>query len=103
MDASKFTRRSQEAVGAAIESATAAGNPAVEPAHLLAALLAQPDGIAGPLLSAAGVDVPAVTSANTDALRRLPAATGSSVASPSYARETIAALEAAGAPGDVSG
>ncbi len=96
MDASKFTRRSQEAIGAAIETATGAGNPAVEPAHLLAALLAQPEGIAGALLTAAGVDVAALTAANADALRRLPAATGSSVGSPAYARTTIAALEAAG-------
>ena len=96
MDASKFTRRSQEAIGAAIEAATAAGNPAVEPAHLLATLLAQPDGIAGALLTAAGVDAQAVVAANAEALRRLPAATGPSVTSPSYARATIAALEAAG-------
>src|SRR5690349_7194607 len=96
MDASKFTRRSQEAIGAAIEAATAAGNPAVEPGHLLATLLSQPDGIAGALLTAAGVDPAAVAAANDDALRRLPAATGTSVSSPSYARATIAALEAAG-------
>ena len=95
MDASKFTRRSQEAIGSAIEAATAAGNPAVEPAHLLAALLAQPDGIARALLNAAGVDAATVAAENADALSRLPAATGSSVASPAYARATIAALEGA--------
>ncbi len=96
MDVSKFTRRSQEAVAAAIQLATSAGNPMVERAHLLGALLAQPDGIAVPLLQAAGVDAAAVTTANADALRRLPTATGSSVASPSYARSTVQALESAG-------
>ncbi|MBA2772511.1 MAG: AAA family ATPase, partial [Nocardioidaceae bacterium] len=95
MDVSKFTRRSQEAVAAAIQVATSAGNPMVEPAHLLGALLAQPDGIAAPLLQAAGVDAAAVTTANADALRRLPTATGSSVTSPSYARSTVQALESA--------
>ena len=49
MDANKFTRRSQEAIGAAIELASSGGNPSVEPVHLLSALLAQPDGIAGAL------------------------------------------------------
>ncbi len=93
MDASKFTRRSQEAIGAAIESATAAGNPAVEPLHLFGALLAQTDGIAGALLRAVGVDVAEVSSAVAEAVRRLPAATGTSVASPSYARGTIQSLE----------
>ncbi|MBA3233240.1 MAG: ATP-dependent chaperone ClpB [Propionibacteriales bacterium] len=96
MDADKFTRRSQEAIGAAIEMATAAGNPTVEPAHLLAALLGQSDGIAAPLLRAAGVDPAAVANANADALRRLPSATGSTVTTPSYARSTIQALESAG-------
>jgi ATP-dependent Clp protease ATP-binding subunit ClpB len=95
LDASKFTRRSQEAIGSAIETATAAGNPAVEPAHLLATLLAQPDGIAGALLTATGVDPTAVVTANAEALRRLPAATGASVSSPSYGRATIQALDTA--------
>ncbi|MFY9915495.1 MAG: ATP-dependent chaperone ClpB [Nocardioidaceae bacterium] len=93
MDASKFTRRSQEAIGAAIESATSAGNPAVEPVHLLSALLAQTDGIAGALLRAVGVDIAEVSAAAAETMRRLPAATGASVASPSYARATIQSLE----------
>jgi ATP-dependent Clp protease ATP-binding subunit ClpB len=93
MDANRFTRRSQEAIGAAIQLATAAGNPAVEPMHLLSALLAQPDGIAGALLKAAGVEPDAIAQRAEEALRRLPAATGSTVSSPSYARPTIAVLQ----------
>jgi ATP-dependent Clp protease ATP-binding subunit ClpB len=95
MDPNKFTRRSQEALGAAIELATTAGNPVVEPAHLLSALLAQSDGITGALLRAAGVDPATITDAATDLRRRLPAASGSTVSSPSYARSTIAVLNAA--------
>jgi ATP-dependent Clp protease ATP-binding subunit ClpB len=95
MDANKFTRRSQEAIGAAIELASTAGNPAVEPVHLLSALLAQPDGIAGALVRAVGVDPASLTPAVDAALRRLPSATGSTVTSPSYARGTILALQAA--------
>jgi ATP-dependent Clp protease ATP-binding subunit ClpB len=95
MDANKFTRRSQEALGAAIELATTAGNPAVEPVHLLSALLAQPDGIAGALLRAAGVEPASVAESVTDLRRRLPAASGSSVSSPSYGRTTLAVLNSA--------
>ncbi len=95
MDPSKFTRRSQEALGAAIELATSAGNPAVEPVHLMSALLAQPDGIAAALLRAAGVDPTQLADRDTDLLRKLPAAAGSTVSSPSYARATILTLTAA--------
>jgi ATP-dependent Clp protease ATP-binding subunit ClpB len=95
MDVNKFTRRSQEAIGAAIEAATVAGNPAVEPAHVASALLAQPDGIAGALLSAVGVEPQSVRSEIDDVLRRLPTAAGTTVASPSYARPTIQVLQSA--------
>ena len=42
----KLTTRSQEAMAAAVRRATTDGHPQVEPAHLLAALLEQPDGVA---------------------------------------------------------
>ena len=45
MDA-KFTTRSQEALGDAIQQASAAGNPQLEPAHVLNALLQQEGGVA---------------------------------------------------------
>ncbi len=95
MDGNKFTRRSQEAIGAAIQLATSGGNPAVEPVHLLASLLGQQDGIAGALMRAVGVDPSTLSSAVDAAVRRLPSASGSSVTSPSYGRGTILALEAA--------
>ena len=37
----KLTTRSQEAIAAALQSATQAGNPTLEPVHLLAALVAE--------------------------------------------------------------
>ncbi len=95
MDANKFTRRSQEAIGAAVQLATSAGNPAVEPTHVLSALLAQPDGIAGALLRAVGVEPEKVAIETASLLRALPAAAGTTVSSPSYGRATILALQAA--------
>ena len=45
MDLSTYTTRSQQALAAAVQAAAASGNPAVEPAHLLDALLSQrPEG-----------------------------------------------------------
>ena len=57
MDASKFTTRSQEAINTAISTAATSGHPQVEAVHLLAALLAQPEGIIHPLLEAVGVQI----------------------------------------------
>ena len=48
MDLSSFTTRSQQALNSAASAAVAAGNPSVEPAHLLAALLTQTGGTAAP-------------------------------------------------------
>ncbi|MGH3506620.1 MAG: Clp protease N-terminal domain-containing protein, partial [Nocardioidaceae bacterium] len=95
MDVNNFTRRSQEAIGAAIEAATVGGNPAVEPAHLAAALLGQSDGIASALLTAVGVEAEPVRAKVGELVRRLPSAAGTTVASPSYARPTIQVLQSA--------
>jgi ATP-dependent Clp protease ATP-binding subunit ClpB len=88
MESNKLTTKSQEAVAAAVRLAADLGNPAVEPAHLLAALLAQADeGTTGPLLRAAGVDPAAVRTENDQALRRLPSASGVTVSAPQWSRD----------------
>ncbi len=56
MDSFNPTTKTQAALTAALQAASAAGNPEIRPAHLLLALLTQADGIAGPLLEAVGVD-----------------------------------------------
>ncbi|TFH69985.1 ATP-dependent chaperone ClpB [Cellulomonas sp. HD19AZ1] len=96
MDA-KFTTRSQEALGDAIQSASAAGNPQLEPAHVLDALLRQDGGVANGLLDAVGADRGALGRAVRGILVNLPSSTGSSVAQPSASRQTAAAIEAANA------
>src|SRR4051794_14681595 len=96
MDASKFTTRSQQAINAAIESAASAGHAQVEALHLLDALLKQPEGIIHPLLQAVGAQPSAVESAVRTELGRLAAATGSSVAAPSYSRAALQTLTRAG-------
>ena len=95
MDLSSFTTRSQQALTAAASVAVAAGNPAVEPTHLLAALLDQSGGTAAPLLQAAGVD-PATVAAEAKAqLDALPSASGASVSSPGLSGPSAQVLQRA--------
>ncbi|WP_147794630.1 ATP-dependent chaperone ClpB [Cellulomonas sp. Y8] len=96
MDA-KLTTKSQEAIGDAIQQASAAGNPQLEPAHLLNALLGQEGGVANGLLDAVGADRQALGRAVRAILVNLPAASGSSVAQPTASRATASAIEAASA------
>ena len=88
----KLTTRTQEAMAAAVRRAATDGHPQVEPAHLLAALLEQTDGVAPALLAAVGADVAAVRPPPTAALAALPSASGSSVSSPSLGRHAYQAL-----------
>ena len=94
MDA-KFTTRSQEALGDAIQQASAAGNPQLEPAHLLQALLQQQGGVANGLLDSVGADRSALGRSVRGMLVSLPTASGSSIAQPSASRALSTALEAA--------
>ena len=96
MDASKFTTRSQEAINTAISTSASAGHAQVEAVHLLAALLAQPEGIARPLFEAAGVQPAQVVAGVEAELKRLPAASGSTVGAPSYSRAALSILSRAG-------
>ncbi|WP_454041780.1 ATP-dependent chaperone ClpB [Cellulosimicrobium sp. Marseille-Q8652] len=89
----KFTTMSQQAIGDAIQTATAAGNPQLEPTHLLAALLAQEGGVAVGLLDAVGADKQAIGQRLRAALVALPTASGSAVAQPQPSRATSAVLE----------
>ncbi len=93
---SKLTTRSQEAVTAAQRLAVSRGQAALEPLHLLAALLEQTDGIAGPLLTAAGADPADVRSKTDAAVRRLPSVSGATVPAPAPSRDLLRALNAAG-------
>ena len=65
----KLTTRSQEAMASAVRRASTDGHPQVEPAHLLAALLQQPDGVAPAVLAAVGADVSRTAAEAEKALR----------------------------------
>ncbi|RTL66407.1 MAG: ATP-dependent chaperone ClpB [Pseudonocardiaceae bacterium] len=95
MDAFNPTTKTQQAISAAAQAATLAGNPDVGPTHLLGALLAQGDGIAAPLLEAVGADAAAVRGELTQLGNRLPSAAGSTVSAPQLSRDALAAITAA--------
>ncbi|HEU4540732.1 MAG TPA: ATP-dependent chaperone ClpB [Jiangellaceae bacterium] len=92
----QLTTKAQEALSVAVRSAATAGNPQVEPVHILRALLAQSEGITVPLLEAAGADVASVRSDVDAATEALPATSGSTVGAPGLARQTYAVLSHAG-------
>ncbi|MFN8215646.1 MAG: ATP-dependent chaperone ClpB [Solirubrobacterales bacterium] len=60
MQADRFTVKSQEAVAAAQQLATARRNPEITAAHLLVSLLVQEDGLVVPILQKLGVDTAAI-------------------------------------------
>jgi ATP-dependent Clp protease ATP-binding subunit ClpB len=89
----KFTTKSQEALSAAAMNASTAGNPQVEPAHLLKALMDQREGVAVALLRATGADPDTVSVQASAAIKALPATSGSSVQQAQLSRPTLQALQ----------
>lgn len=90
-----YTTKSQEAIQSAATSAAVNGNPSVEAAHLLVALLEQSDGIAGALLDAVGANKSVVLKIARDLVSQLPGATGQSVAQPNFSQSAIRAINEA--------
>ncbi|MFE5292511.1 ATP-dependent chaperone ClpB [Isoptericola sp. NPDC056618] len=89
----KLTTMSQQALGDAVQSASAAGNPQLEPVHLLQALLQQTGGVAVGLLDAVGANAQQIGQRARAALVALPQASGSAVAQPAPSRAMSAVLE----------
>ena len=91
----KLTRKSQDALSAAVRQAAADGNPQVDPLHLLVALVGQDGGTAAPLLRAVGAD-PAVVAKEAEArLARLPRANGQTLSAPDMSRPLLSAINTA--------
>ncbi|NUN69707.1 MAG: ATP-dependent chaperone ClpB [Bacteroidetes bacterium] len=76
MNFNRFTIKSQEAFQNAQEIASSYGNQSVEPEHLLAALVQDPQGIVTPLLQKLAVNVNYVKIKITEVIERLPKVTG---------------------------
>jgi len=75
----QYTRKSQEALAAAQQSALAAGNPELTPAHLAVALLAEPEGVTAALLQKLDVDPRVLAAEIARGLEKLPRASGGQI------------------------
>jgi len=88
-----MTPRAQEAIASALQAASAAGNPQVEPIHLLQALIEQREGIALSLLQAVGADARAIGARTRNALVSLPSTQGASAGSAQASRALLAVVQ----------
>ena len=101
--AREMTTKAQEAVSSALAAAGAAGNPQVEPIHLLEALIEQREGIALSLLEAVGADVRAIGARTRNALVALPSAQGASTGSAQPSNALLAIIRDAGERAEAGG
>ncbi len=85
LDPERWTVKTREVFSAASEQATASHHAEITPAHLLAAVLAQPENISHPLLQRVGVEPAVLARRLGEELSRLPRAVGGSEASLSRA------------------
>jgi ATP-dependent Clp protease ATP-binding subunit ClpB len=72
-----FTQKSQEAIQSAQAVAVEYGNPQIEQAHLLYALLAQEDGLIPQLITSIGPDPASLKAAVRSEIERMPKVSGS--------------------------
>ena len=101
--AREMTTKAQEAVSSALQAAGAAGNPHVEPIHLLEALIEQREGIALSLLEAVGADARAIGARTRNALVALPSAQGASTGSAQPSNALLAVVRDAGERAEAAG
>ena len=101
--AREMTTKAQEAIASALQAASAAGNPQVEPIHLLQSLIEQRDGIALSLLGAVGADTRAIGARTRNALVALPSTQGASAGSAQASRTLLAAVQDAGERAESAG
>ena len=89
------TTKTQEAIQTALQQSSANGNPDIRPAHLLAAILGQEDGVAAPVLKATGVDPDTISREANELIDGYPKAEGSGMANPNFNRDALNAMTAA--------
>jgi ATP-dependent Clp protease ATP-binding subunit ClpB len=79
----KFTLKAQEAVQRAQELAADAGNPQIDPLHLLSALLSEEEGVVRPILDKIGVNRAQLDNIVRSELNHFPQASGGGPPQPS--------------------
>jgi len=92
MDLNRLTRKSTEALQAALTLASERGNPEIAPLHLLHALLGDAEGVVYPVLGKLGAVPTALRAQADEALGTLPSAHGAS-GQPGVGRALAAVLD----------
>ena len=95
MNPEKFTRKLQEAFQSAQTTAAANGHQELHPVHLLHALMAQGDGLAGPLLQKLGLSVAVVQNKADEWLSRQPKVSGTTTTDLRVSRDLAALMPVA--------
>ncbi|MCH8548059.1 MAG: ATP-dependent chaperone ClpB [Balneolaceae bacterium] len=95
MNFNKFTIKAQEAVQAAIELAQNANHQAVEPAHILKALLSDSDNVTVQVLKKIGVSIPVLREELEKNIKTFPIVKGSSVSGQYLSNATKAMFDRA--------
>ena len=88
MDA-QMTTKSRETLQSAINDVVARRNNQIEPAHLVAALLDQPDSLASNLVTKVGADPRTVLSAVRSTIDGFPTVSGQTVSQPGLSRSAL--------------
>jgi ATP-dependent Clp protease ATP-binding subunit ClpB len=91
----RLTLKAAEALQEATRLAASRGNPVVNDAHLLHALLEQEEGITIPVLQKAGVDIAWLKGELERELQRLPVQSGAQGMQPAMSRELVLSLDRA--------
>ena len=91
----QYTRKSQEALASAQETARAAGHPELTPLHLAAALLAEPEGAMASILAKLDADPNAVRAEVERELAKLPRQSGGQLSASHAIQEVLAEASAA--------
>ena len=91
MNFQKFTIKSQEAVQTAQEIAASYNNQAIEPEHLLAALVQDSEGVVVPILQKVGANVGYIKIKINEAMEKLPKISGSAAGN-NYMSQPLAQL-----------
>ena len=95
LDPNKFTRKTQEALGAAQAAGREAGNTEISPEHVLHALLDQPEGVVNGVLERIGIDLSALRARVEETLAKAPSVSGATVRDARFGPTTFSLLEAA--------
>ncbi len=95
IDFNKFTVKAQETIQNAIEIAQNYNNPTIEPEHILAAMIQDPDNLAVSVIQKSGGNISTVKIKLSELMEKLPKVTGTSTSMPQLSQVTSKILDKA--------